>query len=57
MEFLQWLDSAWRIVFAGLFALLPGTVFWLAVLGMMALARKLGRSPFYRVFRGKMRPA
>jgi hypothetical protein len=56
MELLQWLDSTWRIVLAGFFALLPGTLVWLAVLGTMNVFRKLGRGQRDQIL-GKMRPA
>ncbi|MGD8626253.1 MAG: hypothetical protein PVF47_00690 [Anaerolineae bacterium] len=44
MELLQGLDIIWRLILAMLFVMLPGTVFWLAVLGLWALIRRLVHS-------------
>jgi hypothetical protein len=56
MELLQWLDSAWRIVLAGFFALLPGSLVWLAVLMTANFVRRLGRRQPNQVL-GKVHPA
>jgi hypothetical protein len=44
MEPLHVLDIAWRLILAVVFVMLPGTVFWLAVLGLWATIRRLGHS-------------
>ena len=41
MMVLQWLDTAWRVVLGGFFALLPGLIFWLVVLVLFLLVRWL----------------
>lgn len=32
-EVLYWLDTAGRVALASIFTMMPGTIFWLAVLG------------------------
>jgi hypothetical protein len=53
MEILQWLSTALRAVTAGLFALLPGMVFWLTVLGFYMLIQWVGQSQFSRTLKGR----
>jgi hypothetical protein len=42
MEILQWLSTALQAMTAGLFAMLPGMVFWLTVLGFYMLIQWIG---------------
>ncbi len=57
MESLGFLDTAWRVVLAGVFALTPGMVFWMLVLGLLALVRRLGhRHRLSEPARGATRP-
>jgi UPF0716 family protein affecting phage T7 exclusion len=44
MEILQWLSALLQVVAAGFFALLPGMVFWLTVLGFYLLIQWIGSS-------------
>ena len=50
-QVLQWLETIFHVVLAGFFALTPGTLFWLGVLGIVLLARNLGRSGIFRRLR------
>jgi hypothetical protein len=40
MELLQWMNSGVRIVLAGAFALLPGTLVWLSLVGALTVLRR-----------------
>lgn len=53
MEILQWLSTATHVVTAGFFALLPGMVFWLTVLGFYVLIRWISQSYFSRALKGR----
>jgi hypothetical protein len=44
MEALTWVDALWRLLLGGLLALLPGLIFWITVLGLFLLIRKIGRA-------------
>ncbi len=44
MESLSFFDQVWRVVLAGAFALTPGILFWMLVLGLLSTVRRLGRS-------------
>jgi hypothetical protein len=39
-----WADTALRVVLASFFAITPGTLVWLAVLAVVLMARRVGRS-------------
>ena len=41
MEILQWMDTAFRAVAAGFFALIPGMAVWTVMLGLYLLIRFL----------------
>jgi zinc transporter ZupT len=43
MESLSFFDLVWRVVLASAFALTPGILFWMLVLGLLTAARRLGR--------------
>ncbi len=55
MQSMQWFDIAWRLLLSGFFALVPGTVFWLAVIGAVMLIRRLGRSRPFQMVRVRLR--
>jgi hypothetical protein len=56
-QVIQVLDTAWHVLLAGVFALTPGAMVWLVVLGVLLLIRQLMRSDFVtRLLRGG-RPA
>jgi hypothetical protein len=44
MEALTWVDTLWRLILGGLLALLPGLIFWITVLGLFLLIRRIGRA-------------
>jgi hypothetical protein len=44
MEALTWVDALWRLLLGGLLALLPGLIFWITVLGLFLLIRRIGRA-------------
>ncbi len=51
-QVLEWLGTVLRLMLAGIFALTPGTLVWLAVLGVFLAFRLVGRSNLYqRLFR------
>lgn len=43
MESLSVFDTAWRVLLAGAVALAPGTLFWMLVLSVVVLVRRLTR--------------
>jgi hypothetical protein len=47
-QLLQWAASGLRLALAGLLALAPGTIFWLVVLAVFWLSRRLGGSGLVR---------
>jgi hypothetical protein len=53
MDVLQWMSTSFKVVTAGFFALLPGTVFWLTVLGFYMLIQWIGKSHAARTLRGR----
>lgn len=53
MELLQWLNTSLQVVAAGFFALLPGMVFWLTVLGFYLLIQWIGHGYRARTLEGK----
>ena len=56
-QVLQVLDTAWRVLLAGVFAMTPGALVWLVVLGTFFLIRQLKRSDFATRLRRGGRPA
>jgi hypothetical protein len=52
MDIMHWLNTAFLVLAAGFFALLPGLIFWLAVLGFYALIRRISRGHLHRAARG-----
>jgi hypothetical protein len=42
MESLSFFDLTWRVVLACAFALTPGVLFWMLVLGLLGIVRRLG---------------
>ena len=48
MDVLQLLNGIWHVVLAGFFALLPGAIFWLTVLGLYLAIRWIGRRTLFR---------
>jgi hypothetical protein len=44
MEILQWIDTAFRALTAGFFALIPGMTVWTVVLTLYLLVRWIVRS-------------
>jgi hypothetical protein len=57
MELLQGIHAGLRIALAGAFALLPGTIVWLSVLGAATFLRKQSRSQVLRAFRARLHQA
>lgn len=53
MEILQWLSTALHVAAAGFFALLPGMVFWLTVLGFYMLIQWISQSYLSRTLKGR----
>lgn len=56
MMVLQWLDTAWRVIVGGFFALLPGLAFWLVVLMLFLLVRWLAWGKPFQTLRNRIRP-
>ena len=47
-QLLVWMETGLRVLLAGAFALLPGTVVWLTVLGIFLAIRRLTRGGLNR---------
>jgi hypothetical protein len=47
VEVLQWIDTAFRAMAAGLFALLPGMAVWTVMLALYLLIRRIVRSQMH----------
>ena len=43
-EFIQWAGDCFRVVAAALFALTPGAVFWLVVVGIVVMTQRWSRT-------------
>jgi hypothetical protein len=56
-QVMQVLDTAWHVMLAGVFALTPGALVWLVVLGAFVLVRQTIRSDFATRLRRGGRPA
>jgi hypothetical protein len=42
MDALQWMDTAFRALLAGFFALMPGMTVWTVMLALFLLIRRIG---------------
>lgn len=42
MESLSFFDLVWRVVLTSAFAITPGILFWMLVLGLISTVRRLG---------------
>jgi hypothetical protein len=56
MDIAQWFLTAFRVMVAGLFALLPGLIFWLTVLGFYSLIRWIGQRHLPRARHSPIKP-
>ena len=52
-QLFDWMATAFKVMLAGAFALTPGMVFWLAVLSVFIVMRRVARSgPYQRLRHG-----
>lgn len=56
-QVLQLLDTAWRVLLAGMFAMAPGGLVWLVALSIFLLIRQISRSDLASRLRRGGRPA
>jgi membrane-bound metal-dependent hydrolase YbcI (DUF457 family) len=53
-EVLRWAGGFFRVVLAVIIMLTPGIIFWLVVIGIIAIIQRLSRTGLYQIVRDKI---
>jgi UPF0716 family protein affecting phage T7 exclusion len=54
-EVLGFAADGFRVIVAGIFALVPGIAFWLAVIGLLLIIQWVSQAPLYQIAQNKIR--
>ena len=54
VEILGWVGDGFRVVVGTMIMLIPGIVFWLVVVGIIAMIQRWGRAGLYQVVQNKI---